>query len=313
MNTESKRREIEALILNIKNHSDRLSEGPSISLLELNVILSKINRLHETTVVLKYLIAKKQHFEDTEFEVPELNAQSKMAFEETITKDDQDVAVETAVKNDLEIEEEIIVEMDVVEEEDLGTDEEIIVEMDVVEEEDLGADEEIIVEMDVLEDDETAMVEKDTEAEFNEKAIEQVEIDQEENRAEESIIETDSSVFAESLEQEFEKIKGDVLGQQDLNEQYADQVEKRIEDQLQNQPIDSISEAIGLNERYLYANELFEGEMEDFLNAVNSLDEVESLEQGQTFFNNELIAKRNWEANHEMVLALQGLLERRFS
>ena len=68
MDIENKRSEITDLIDNIKSHSDRLTEKPTMPLLELSVLLAKITRLQEKTAVLKYLVSKDQEVSESEIE-----------------------------------------------------------------------------------------------------------------------------------------------------------------------------------------------------------------------------------------------------
>src|SRR5690606_27044962 len=74
MDTKRKRKEVAELIENIKEHSDRLMDHPSIPVLELNVILAKITKLYEKTAILKYLAVKEsRHPEANEDIDPNIN------------------------------------------------------------------------------------------------------------------------------------------------------------------------------------------------------------------------------------------------
>ena len=75
----------------------------------------------------------------------------------------------------------------------------------------------------------------------------------------------------------------------DLNESLSEKDES-ISNQLQQQPITDLMTAIGLNKRYLYSNELFNGDMDEFKNAITMLNEFKSGEEARAFFENGLRA-----------------------
>ena len=83
-------------------------------------------------------------------------------------------------------------------------------------------------------------------------------------------------------------------------------------DHLQNQSINNILSAIGLNERYLYSNELFNGELEEFNKELNHLNDFENPDEAKIYFKEKLTQQYNWEESNEMVIALYSLLERRY-
>ncbi len=98
----------------------------------------------------------------------------------------------------------------------------------------------------------------------------------------------------------------------DLNEQYNEEDDPSLSDQLKRQPINDLLTAIGLNERYLYANELFEGNMEEFKKVINELNTRENLESAQSYIDNNLLISYKWDKNNEVVKALLLLVERRY-
>ena len=81
---------------------------------------------------------------------------------------------------------------------------------------------------------------------------------------------------------------------------------------MRKQPIADLLTAIGLNERYLYANELFGGSMEDFKEAIRILNECENLEAASSYCKNELQKSFGWEDDNELFKALVALVERRY-
>ena len=80
--------------------------------------------------------------------------------------------------------------------------------------------------------------------------------------------------------------------------------------QLAKQRIESLSSAIGINEKFLLTNELFDGNTEQFIQAIEDLNSCLSLQEA----NSKLVTmakKRNWEKEEEPFQKLQALLERK--
>lgn len=99
----------------------------------------------------------------------------------------------------------------------------------------------------------------------------------------------------------------------DINEQYAEELEDRsLSEQLKKQPIADLLTAIGLNERYLYANDLFGGDIEEFRKAIRLLNEFDNEEAASRYFNEELRRAYGWEEDNELAEALHLLVKRRF-
>ncbi len=269
MTSESKRKEVKALIDNIKKHSDQLAKSPTIPMLELSMILSKINRLHESTVILKYLVAKEQHHEEEEFGLDTLSIPSVMS-----NKDNKESI------SDLEKE----IDQPAIIAEESSTD--------------LEEGEEVIVEMEYEVDEEAETQDIESEQEHNEEKELTLSDQLEEGANVEEII--------NRLEEE------EVISKPDLNEQYSESEDTSVSKQLQKQPITDLVSAIGLNERYLYANELFDGEIEVFKEELNQLNDFASLSEATNYFHNQLKNRFNWEDENELADALYNLVERRY-
>ncbi|KAA3642654.1 MAG: hypothetical protein DWP98_13360 [Bacteroidetes bacterium] len=291
MDSNSKRKEINALIDNIKQHSDRLSDVKTIPMLELSVILSKINRLHETTVILKYLIAQEQGWEAEEFSSDILFKAKQKARPSEERSLDAEAQVQSM--NESDDQDEIYVEMEVDESDvksiDLEDDEEIFIEMEVESDE----DEEDYIHGDSQEDED-----------LNEENQINIEV-------EETIVSTIDGADEEVVNEIIKNLEDENIGNlPDINEQYAE-ADASLGDQLQKQPITDLVSAIGLNERYFYANELFDGDLDEFKNELNTLNTFDNREDALKHFNN-LANKHNWNKSSEMSKALHLLVERRF-
>ena len=59
------------------------------------------------------------------------------------------------------------------------------------------------------------------------------------------------------------------------NEQLGSQ--KSDDDLLKSKPITSLSEAIGVNDKFLFIREIFDGRKEDYIQAISRLENAENL------------------------------------
>ena len=80
---------------------------------------------------------------------------------------------------------------------------------------------------------------------------------------------------------------------------------------IEKMPIAKLVDAFSLNDRYLYANELFSKDMNAFNEAVKSLDSCGNLDEAKTFFS-DAVAERQWDEENVHVISFFSLLERRF-
>lgn len=98
----------------------------------------------------------------------------------------------------------------------------------------------------------------------------------------------------------------------DLNEVFSLELDPSLSGQLKKQPIADLLTAIGLNERYLYANELFGGNMEEFKESIRILNECENREEARSVCFDRFKKEHGWEEDNELFQALMNLIERRF-
>jgi len=96
-----------------------------------------------------------------------------------------------------------------------------------------------------------------------------------------------------------------------LNEKMVkNKTDKSISSKMQHNAIKDLKSAIGINEKFLFINELFKGNMKEYndsilkLNAFNSLDEAEH-------FLEELKGQHKWEDDMVAYLTLKDFVERK--
>lgn len=316
MSILKKRNEITKLVDNIKNLSDKWTGIEEIPVMELSVLVSKINRLHEKTVVLRHLLAQEQNFDlntlDSEMELMEENIlKEDIAEEEVIVpifsenvEEGQEIVeekIEEEIEEELDFEEEAIEftskELEENEEQIIEETEEIIKEIEQLVE---------TVEVDEEEtEEEEIYVEMEVEGDFSYDDEEQEEQAEDMGNVPEE--EAEKPLSWEEIEE-----KTDIQTQNDLNESLAEEDTLSVEDKLNQQPIENIFASIGLNERYLYANELFNGNLSSFKEAMESIEQKGSWEEANVSLEG-FSKEYNWEEDSELATALLTFVKRKFN
>lgn len=103
-----------------------------------------------------------------------------------------------------------------------------------------------------------------------------------------------------------DKRLGDVFQKEkSVNDLLADT--NKLENILSNRPVKSIQSAIGINDRFQYIRELFEGKADEFVKTVEELDRMSNLKDAVQF----LQVNHKWKKN-ETSLKFVNLIKRRF-
>jgi hypothetical protein len=90
-----------------------------------------------------------------------------------------------------------------------------------------------------------------------------------------------------------------------VNDIITDQ--NKLEYKLSNRPVSSIQSAIGINDRFQYIRELFDGDSEKFLETVKILDSMQDIKQAVDYLRKNFKWKKN-----ETSLQFVNLVKRRF-
>ena len=297
MEIQNKRSEITKLIDNIKKHSDYLNELETIPVLEIGVILSKINKLHEEAAILKYLCemqqGKRVRLQSDDFILTSLTAEGDELLQES-----NDSISTDSIEN---LEEDALLQA---KEDDPS---EAIEQMFEATSEPLD---------DSIENEASSnfFAERKNESQIDKLAEEPELTEDIEETADEGAIEPEMNPEGKDQTEEaigeFES-KQEISSKPDINEAFAS-ADSSLSGHLQKQPIADLMSAIGLNERYLYANNLFEGDMQEFKNAIKMLNEFQSGNEAKAFFDSGLRSTYNWEDDNTLAQALFNLVERRY-
>ncbi len=85
-----------------------------------------------------------------------------------------------------------------------------------------------------------------------------------------------------------------------------------IADKFGKKKIAGLNQAIGINEKFFFINELFEGNMKDYKSAIDALDQSES--PANALENIETLAKKyGWDKSKDAYTMLIDFVERKFS
>lgn len=97
-----------------------------------------------------------------------------------------------------------------------------------------------------------------------------------------------------------------------LNDIIAEQANNNsIASKMQQSPITDLKTAIRINEKFLFINNLFDGNMQDYNIFIDALNEKQNLNEANEFIN--LCKEKNeWDINNESYLMLIDLVSRRF-
>lgn len=80
---------------------------------------------------------------------------------------------------------------------------------------------------------------------------------------------------------------------------------------MQRKPISDLRSAIGINEKFLFINELFKGNMQQYNKTLDEFNDFKSLQGAQTYLL-ELKVEYQWDEDSQAFLKLREFVERRF-
>lgn len=84
-----------------------------------------------------------------------------------------------------------------------------------------------------------------------------------------------------------------------------------IADKLQkHSKVESLKKAIGINEKFFFINELFDGNLTEYNAAIESLDHAKTIEESHQFIDG-LSQRYKWQGNAEAVEQLKQFVERK--
>lgn len=113
-----------------------------------------------------------------------------------------------------------------------------------------------------------------------------------------------SDIF-ENDDAEFEFSTGETLGEKMMGEDHS------LAAKLQQAPGRDLKSVIGINDKFLFVNELFGGSMEKYNKSIENLNDLKTL-NGAMIYLNELKIELQWNSSNEAYLKLKNLVSRKF-
>jgi hypothetical protein len=86
-----------------------------------------------------------------------------------------------------------------------------------------------------------------------------------------------------------------------------------LSDRLNESPIKDLRKAIGINDRFVYINELFRGDETMYERSIKTINSFSIWPEAEYWIRRELKVKLGWQDNYELVKQFDQLVKRRFS
>lgn len=119
------------------------------------------------------------------------------------------------------------------------------------------------------------------------------------------------------LESPLEKTKLPKLGNgfeypESLNDRLKE-AKRELSEKLTDAPIKDLRKAIGVNDRFLFINELFRGDEAMYERSIKTIQNFQILAEAEFWIKRELKVKIGWHDNHPVVKQFDQLIRRRFN
>ena len=111
--------------------------------------------------------------------------------------------------------------------------------------------------------------------------------------------------FFDQDDADFELATGETLGEKMMGE------DNSLAAKLQQNPVPDLKSVIGINDKFLFVNELFGGSMEKYNKSIENLNDLKTL-NGAMIYLNELKIELQWNSSNEAYLKLKELISRKF-
>ena len=111
--------------------------------------------------------------------------------------------------------------------------------------------------------------------------------------------------FFDQDDADFELSTGETLGEKMMGE------DNSLAAKLQQNPVPDLKSVIGINDKFLFVNELFGGSMEKYNKSIENLNDLKTL-NGAMIYLNELKIELQWNSSNEAYLKLKDLISRKF-
>ena len=98
-----------------------------------------------------------------------------------------------------------------------------------------------------------------------------------------------------------------------INEIHSQTPQTSLADHFGQQPINDLTKEIGINERFLLTENLFNGDSEAYNEGINKLNNFSSSDEALKYFKQDLAKSLNWNLKTTQVKRFINLVERRYN
>lgn len=195
-------------------------------------------------------------------------------------------------------------------EENLAEPAPVLSEPEVIDDGEAEVEEKERVEQDIVEEEQVPVDEMDEEVEAETETVEEETVSESDSEVQ---TETESATSGDDMEldEEEEELVARTIGDSILKEKSVNDLmnngSSKLENKLSNSPVSSIQGAIGINDRYQYIRELFDGSAETFSQTVGELDSLSNIQEAVSY----LQQNYKWKKT-ETSLKFVNLVKRRF-
>ncbi|RLD20065.1 MAG: hypothetical protein DRI71_10880 [Bacteroidetes bacterium] len=98
-----------------------------------------------------------------------------------------------------------------------------------------------------------------------------------------------------------------------INDSFIGNSYETVADKLKNnRQTDSLKSMLSINEKFMFINDLFDGNQEDFTKVLDFLESCESRQEAVSFVENNYLKHNIWKENAPQVKAFMALLDKKF-
>ncbi|SFN50545.1 hypothetical protein SAMN05428949_3060 [Chitinophaga sp. YR627] len=101
-------------------------------------------------------------------------------------------------------------------------------------------------------------------------------------------------------------------GSTSLNDRWR-QSHTEVADRLGDMPVKDLRQAIGINDKFQFIQELFRGDVDTYERSVRTINELHSLQEAEYWIERELKIRQGWDDENRTVRQFYNLVKKRFS
>lgn len=127
----------------------------------------------------------------------------------------------------------------------------------------------------------------------------------------ESNEEASTEDYAAALEDEINQTIQTHTSKPSIGDQINQNNDNSLADRFRKKKLNHLKDAMGINEKFLFTNELFNGSTELFIKEIEVLNDQDSYREAQVYFQ-KLESEHDWKKDSKATKLLKELMERRY-